>query len=379
MKKRILIISDTFHPSKDGVVRFVDELASGICDVYHTTLLVPTFPLRYYPPTDDSKYPYKVIRVPVIPVRLHSYFWSLLSPSVFREIYRADIVIHNSFAPLGVFSFLLAHMLRKSQILFTHHNEMEMLHHSFDIPRALKINFAYSAVQIHRRIKYFVYATSKFAIKVKKFTGRTDCMVQVPFVISPPTVIDTKKVKYLRRIFKAEDRRILLYIGRFSGEKNLEVITEVLGELSKRSDVRSVMVGGGYLLEKIRNLAKKKQYDILFPGIIPEDFLWELYSISDFLITPTPHESLSFTVVEAMSQGTIPVVNGNYTEKYLKDSTSIKILDITNPAQIISKVREVLDDNAKFEKFKEAISHLDFTGTREQFRSTWLKVLQDNI
>ncbi len=370
---RVLIISDTFCPAKDGVVRFITELSEALREVHEVILMVPRFPKRYYPPCDDSLFCFKVIRIPVIPVQLHSYFWTLPTLSVFREIYKADVVIFNSFAPLGFYSIIIASVLRKRKILFVHHNEMELLHHAFDIPRFLKTNLGHMAIMVHKQMDHFVYATNKFRVKVRKLAGEHVAMSKVPFVVKPRSIIPDH-VEYLRQRFDIpEGKKVVLYLGRFSGEKNVEVITEVMCRLSRREDTVTLMGGSGYLLEEMKLKASSHSCNIRFLGMVPEKYLWDLYSISDVLLTPTPHEVLSFTVIEGLAAGVVPVVNGRYREDIVNERNAVLIEDVSDVVEICSKTSEILDNPETLERKRQSVV-LDLPN-RDSFKDIWLCVL----
>ncbi len=374
---RVLIISDTFCPAKDGVVRFITELSEALYEVHEVTLMVPRFPKRYYPPCDDSKFTFKIVRIPVIPVQLHSYFWTIPTMSVFREIYKADVVIFNSFAPLGFYSIIIASILRKRKILFVHHNEMELLHHAFDIPKFLKTNLGHMAVMVHKQMDHFVYATNKFKVKVRKLAGDHVGMSKVPFVVEPRSALPDH-VAYLREKFDIpEGKKVVLYLGRFSGEKNVEIITEVMCKLSKREDVVTLMGGNGYLLDEMKLRATSHNCSVRFLGMVPEEYLWDLYSISDVLLTPTPHEVLSFTVIEGLAMGVIPVVNGRYHEEIVNERNAVLINNVTDVAEIYTKTSEILDNPDNLERMRQSVV-LDLP-SRERFKEIWLCVLNSII
>lgn len=119
-------------------------------------------------------------------------------------------------------------------------------------------------------------------------------------------------------IFQAEIRdkfnirpnhRVILYCGRISYEKKLEVLLHAFKRIEQtRSDVYLLIIGDGPHLRMYKRQAKDLNLkQIGFTGFIAHTKLPLAYRMGEFMVTPSDTETQGLTVIEAMSQG-LPVV-----------------------------------------------------------------------
>lgn len=100
----------------------------------------------------------------------------------------------------------------------------------------------------------------------------------------------------------APDGPVLLYVGRLSPEKNLEVFARVLDALP---DARAAFVGDGPARAALERRFAGRRAEFL--GFLRGDELAEAYASADVFLMPSRTETLGFVVLEAMSSG-CPVV-----------------------------------------------------------------------
>ena len=79
----------------------------------------------------------------------------------------------------------------------------------------------------------------------------------------------------------------LLYVGRVSKEKNLDVLAEAYDRIRERhSDVHLVIVGDGPYLAEMR--ARLHQHPCTFTGALAGDDLVRAYAAADLFVFPAP-------------------------------------------------------------------------------------------
>ncbi len=103
--------------------------------------------------------------------------------------------------------------------------------------------------------------------------------------------------------------RIIMYCGRVSHEKKLEVLFHAFKTIQdKFPDAFLLIVGDGPSLEKYRKMVKGlKVRNFGFTGFISHTKLPAIYRMAYIMATPSDTETQGLTVLEAMSQG-IPVI-----------------------------------------------------------------------
>ncbi|MCX6806867.1 MAG: glycosyltransferase [Candidatus Berkelbacteria bacterium] len=106
------------------------------------------------------------------------------------------------------------------------------------------------------------------------------------------------------------DKLILLYCGRVTKEKNLDMLIDAFEYVSnRRDDVILVIVGEGFYLSGLKRkvIEKGLKEKVYFVGVIPPDEVWKYYAAADIFVFPSISEVQGLVVQEAMSTG-LPVV-----------------------------------------------------------------------
>ncbi len=139
-----------------------------------------------------------------------------------------------------------------------------------------------------------------------------------------PNGIDLEKFDYkkvsgarIRRKLlggKNKNSKLVLYLGRISKEKNIEIMLEAARILkSKREDVRFAIGGTGPAEDYYRKMAIELGISdiVKFLGFVKEEELAEHYAACDLLCIPSTFETQGIVALEAMAMNK-PVVAANY-------------------------------------------------------------------
>lgn len=107
-----------------------------------------------------------------------------------------------------------------------------------------------------------------------------------------------------KRKIGAEDKKVLLFVGRLVWEKDLKILIQVEEELrKKRDDFVFVFVGDGPAQFEM----KKKMKNAIFLGRKSGIELSEAYSSSDIFVFPSTTETFGIVILEAMASK-LPVI-----------------------------------------------------------------------
>lgn len=144
----------------------------------------------------------------------------------------------------------------------------------------------------------------------------------------------------------------IIYVGRISELKNIEVILEIFKAVSDReSDVTLHLVGAfeseAYYRRCLKYIKNNNLDDrVIFHGVLDVDQLVKQYSQSSVLILMSNQEMAPMVVAEAMAMG-VPVIANNICGiKYMIENgvTGYKY-DLTMKKLIVSGLCELLTDN----------------------------------
>jgi glycosyltransferase involved in cell wall biosynthesis len=117
----------------------------------------------------------------------------------------------------------------------------------------------------------------------------------------------------LRRQWRGEGKRILLYVGRIAGNKRIDLLIRGLAQL-QRTNVMLLIVGDVALNDASRILHPELEalasqlgvsHQVVFTGRVPQ--ITPYLHMADIVLLPSQHEGFGVPVAEAMAAGT-PVI-----------------------------------------------------------------------
>lgn len=151
-----------------------------------------------------------------------------------------------------------------------------------------------------------------------------------------------------------DDLPLMLYVGRVSKEKNLDLLCKGYQLLLEQGyEARLVVTGDGpYRKEMERLLAGTPA---LFTGYMKGDELTSLYASSDLLVFPSTTDTFGNVVLEAQASG-VPVIvsdQGGPHENVDEGKTGLIVSDIDGP-KLAQAMATLLDDRPRREAMGRA-------------------------
>ncbi len=146
-------------------------------------------------------------------------------------------------------------------------------------------------------------------------------------------------------------------ISRFDEQKNQKLLVRIFPALLKQiPEVKLLLVGDGYLLDSVRNLAiKLNVFDkVIFAGSRSD--LFNIYPLIDIFVFPSLWEGLSLTLLEALASGK-SIIAGKIpsNQEILNDGVDGLLFDLNNETELEEKIkflylnidkRQLLSENA---------------------------------
>ncbi len=205
--------------------------------------------------------------------------------------------------------------------------------------------------EILKKLSRF-YATDRFAVSevaAEAAFGRK--MVEHNQVRVIPNAIDTSKYGYdplnrirMRKIFDIEDNFVVGHIGRFSIQKNHELIIEIFSALKRViPNATLILVGDGELKPKIKNKVKRSglEESVIFAGIRSD--VPDVLQAIDVILFPSFFEGLPGVILEAQASG-VPCVISD------KISKEVKITDLVNYVSLDDSIDHWVQEVEKFQQ-----------------------------
>jgi glycosyltransferase involved in cell wall biosynthesis len=163
-----------------------------------------------------------------------------------------------------------------------------------------------------------------------------------------------KRNGFWNRYFRDGGRTVkLLYVGRVSREKNLDLLVRAYREhLSGRNDLKLILVGDGPDLTRLKGQLRGD--DVVFTGQLTGEDLSQAYASSDIFVFPSCTDTFGNVVLEAQASG-LPVVvtdRGGPRENMIHGETGF-VVPGGDPLALAEAVAAMADDPWLLARMKE--------------------------
>lgn len=374
--------TDAYWPRVNGVTVSVESFSRALIKAGHRVLVICSlYPEnqaleRISNPIQDpssSSFDPIVIRVPSYPLpiskedrvaKFHKWFWV----SKQLDAFKPDILhIHSEFV-IGEFGFYYG-KLNNLPIMYTFHTLWEdyIVNYIPHVPEFILRFFARRIVKnMAKRANAVIAPTQQIKDVLKTYK------VKKPVYLLP-TGIDaqffsneTSDIVAFRNFMDTKypllkGKRILLFAGRVSKEKNISFLFRSLGPLLKEiPDVVLLIVGNGPDFDFFESEVKQAGLveRCVFTGYMERKDLSLTYAISHIFVFPSLTETQGLVTIEAMLSGIPVVAIGEMGTITVMGGDNGGFMVNNDVVEFQARVKELLNDAALYsKKCKEAKNH----------------------
>lgn len=309
---KILFISDVYFPRINGVSTSIETFRHELRAQGHTVhLIAPDYQSPSTDETDILRVPSR--RVPLDPEdRFMSFKWVMQHLEKFRAEQYDAIHIQTPF---------VAHYLgtRLSKLLNipcleTYHTFFEeyLYYYVPLVPKSLMRIIATRFSRHQGNSLNGMVVPSHPMLSILKNYGITTHAEVIPTGIEPDSFVLGDRAAFRANYNIAQNRPVLLFVGRVAHEKNIGFLLKVLGEVRKTvTDVLFVIAGEGPARSSLENDVKALGLSehVMFIGYLDRHAeLNSCYRCADIFIFSSRTETQGLVLLEAMAQG-VPVVS----------------------------------------------------------------------
>jgi glycosyltransferase involved in cell wall biosynthesis len=294
---RVAIVTENFLPKLDGVTRTLAMLLEHLRRRGHQAILLG-------PQGSPRRYAgFRIFGAPGLPLPFYPELRALAPPLEFGQRlsrFRPDVLHVADPMLLGAAGIRWAVRVGVPVVSVYHTNLAAYCAH-FGFPFLQEPMWAYRRL-LHNQCEATLCPSPSTAREAER---RGFERVGVwPRGIDSSLFNPQKRSEMWRRAVGSSARKIILYVGRLSYEKNPGVLVEAFKTLGA-PDIHLVLVGDGPARESLeRSLAG---YAVTFTGYLTGEALATAYASADVFAFPSHTETFGQVVQEAMASG-VPVV-----------------------------------------------------------------------
>lgn len=303
---KILITTDTYRPTINGVVTSIESLKKALNRLGHDVRILTFSDSFNSKKEEDIYYMGSLGAGKFYPdARMNKLFYNRFYEDIME--WKPDIVHSQTEFTM----FIQARRIAKDldiPLLHTYHTVYEDYTHYFSLNKKIGKELAKQFTkQIIRFTDGVIVPTKKIYNLLKDYNIHEEIYVV-------PTGINVQKLSEcddfdIRSGYKIpKDKHIILFLGRIGKEKN---ITEILNYLEniERDDIVFIIAGAGPFLTELKEIGlnSKIKNRIIFTGMIDSSKVGNFYSQADVFVSASTSETQGLTFIEAMACST-PII-----------------------------------------------------------------------
>ena len=314
--KKILITSDLYRPSVNGVVTSIVNLITELRGRgYEVRILTTSYDNNYHRDDEDQVYYMRSVPFKVYPgIRMPLNFFK---HEYLEEIIRWKPDVVHSQCEFFTFQYALkiveetgAALVHTYHTLYNQYATYLPLHAGADLMIAVASQLRLESVDT------VIAPTQKVKDTLLDYGVRAEIAV-IPTGISLDKFRmpkDEAMIAALRQKYGLTPQtRVLLSLGRLGKEKNIEELIRYFSTLARfRDDIRLMIVGGGPDAERLQEIADSYLLGdrVIFTGMVDPNLVRQYYALGDIFVCASTSETQGLTYVEALSCG-LPLVCRN--------------------------------------------------------------------
>jgi len=299
---RIAIMTDSYLPTRDGVVTAVVTLRKALEDLEHTVFVIAPDPGKefreegviYFPARRFKSYPEYFL--PIFPSNKRSIIESL----------NVDVIHIYGVAFMALKGLLVSRSTKIPTVMTYCTNVVDTMEYYSPLPLPMEFQsmLAWIYMRNYLRRPNCVVALTPATLKEFEENGVKTKRTEVI-----PIGIDVQRFRLgidrsaIRERYDLNGKRVVIHVGRVSYEKSIDIVIRSMKFLP--NDIRLLIVGKGPALEEMKKLVDTEGLSekVIFTGFVSDEELASHYAASDIVVSASRFETQGLTIAEAMACG----------------------------------------------------------------------------
>lgn len=358
---KLLIATDTYTPQVNGVVTILEETIPKLAQENEIILIAPSKVTKKVEENGIKKYFLKGHNFPFY----QEYLMVPFAEKQIEEIIKKEKpdLIHLH-APVMIGISTLNEAKRKGiPTIITHHTHFpDYIGHTVGkrLPRFMKNEFR-KVVQDKIKKEYGkanIIIVPSFPLKeeLEKIGVKNIEVVENGVDFGNLKEPDKEEVDEFRKKYSAQGKKIILYLGRVSAEKKIEILIDAMKEID--GAILMIVGKGPHTKKLIERVQREKVQDkVIFVGFVKNKAV--PYKCADLFVSASDTETFGLTFIEAMWFEK-PTVGANSlgAKEVIIDAQTGFLINEQNSKEYAKKINQILNNPRLSQDMgKEAKNH----------------------
>lgn len=384
---KVLLATESYHPNIDGGAIAQHRLVMELTKQGHEVAVVAPGPeFRNIMQEDNGSRVYRPRSLTLPMYMKNSYKFSPAPVRYVNKIIRdfqPDIVDICSPYPIGASALMCGKKYGCPVIGSIHmlpENMLSPFMRSKFYPTLQRLSWSY-LVFFFNRVDWATIPTQTGA-EIYRSHGLTVDITPISNGVNTTLFNPKNNGAYLKKQFEVPDKPTVLYTGRMSSEKNVDVVIRAIPDVLKQMDAQFLFCGsgGGY---KQRMIQLTKELDVESNTTFIDFLDWKdypnLYSMADVFVMPAEAELQSIVTLEAIASGLPAVVVNKGAVPELVNNENGLLFEPQDTNQLATQIVTILDDASLRKKMGkkslELIKHHSMDYIARQYEKVYTKML----
>lgn len=340
---RIAMMTDSWYPTRDGVVTSVTIIKESLEALGHEVFVIAPEPEEelkqdgvYYFPAVRFK-SYEGYYVPILPSH---------KMRVLREI-DPDVIHIHGVATMAIRGLICGHELGIPTVMTFHTMVDDAARYYSPIkmsPETMERLIWIYLRQILKRADVVVTPTACIGEELESRGAKCRNLVTIPTGTDVAKFHPRIESGYVRERHGLVGKRVAIHVGRISYEKDLDMVVRAM----RHVDAVLLVAGKGPAKEDIEKLVDELELrdKVVFAGFVPDDELPAYYNAADIAVSASKFETQGLSILEAMASGK-PVAcrNGRAFAEIVHDGVNGYLFDdVEGCVQAMERAFEAPDE-----------------------------------
>ena len=299
-RMRIAMMTDSWYPTRDGVVAGVTILKESLESLGHEVFIIAPEPEPEY--RQEGVYYFPAVRF-----KSYDEYYVPIYPSNKIEILKKinpDVIHIHGVATMALRGLICGHTLGLPTVMTFHTmvDDAAKYYSPIKLPPEVLDRLIWIYLrQVAKRVDVVVTPTACIGEELVSHGVHAKNMLAIPTGAKTDVFHPGIPCDDIRERYGLVGKKVVIHVGRISYEKDLDIVIRSMRDM----EAVLLVAGKGPAKEDMEALTRDLglQDKVIFAGFVPDEELPKYYNAADIAVSASKFETQGLTILEAMACG----------------------------------------------------------------------------